>query len=580
MKLQNFILNFFPKPHLGNYSEFNFENKLLTPSHNGLNSILSWPPNVFLILYSIIEYTDKYRLLVSPQPHFSWDSLKRIKVMDICKSLDSSLNCQLNSSGVIHDKNFLLKKSMDCIFNKNNFNKNIYDLMNDELFCESVFLLLVSIDSFFKKNKSGEVNVNIKTALIKRNIRKIALSRNKENINSSNLADNHDMEGLIAQKYNTPQAGLTMNNLTQNLTYIKPSIKYHSVINKSSDYKVNKKEYNILFIPWPFIVKEEYFTPSVFITPPHDIDNYFGFFDYKPDLNFSHQHFLSYILSTIKRVGSLELIIFPETALSQKQFNNLQTLLIDTFGENAPSLLSGVYGNNDGIGENYALLSFIEESGNGFDTIRQDKHHRWFLERNQLRNYNLASSLDPNKKWWENIAIGRRKLTTLHTNNGVSLCPLVCEDLARQEPVAQAVRSIGPNLVVSLLLDGPQISSRWPGKYSAVLSDDPGSSVLSVTAFGMTQRSTGLGFNPSNQVALWSEPGKGSETLEVPSVDHAIVLELEIDQIEMWSLDGRCEKKPILRKRMHSTIALDTSHSVMALKQGISKFLSSRRSHV
>ncbi|HGX8477717.1 TPA: hypothetical protein ACJILO_004472, partial [Escherichia coli Nissle 1917] len=166
---------------------------------------------------------------------------------------------------------------------------------------------------------------------------------------------------------------------------------------------------------------------------------------------FSHQHFLSYILSTIKRVGSLELIIFPESALSQKHFNSLKTLLFETFGENAPSLLSGVYNSNDDIGENYALLSFIEESGNGFDTIRQDKHHRWCLERNQLRNYNLTSSLDPSKKWWENIAIGRRKLTTLHTNNGVSLCPLICEDLARQEPVAQAVRSIGPNLVVSLL---------------------------------------------------------------------------------------------------------------------------------
>lgn len=579
MKLQNFILNFFPKPHLRKYKEFGFENRLRTPYHDGLNSILSWPPNTFLILHSIIEYTDKYRLLVSPQPHFSWDKIKRKKVEDICESLDNYLNCQINSLGTTHDKDFILKKSLDCIFNKKNFDKNIYDLMNNESFCESVFLLLISIDSFFKKSNAGELNVNIKAALI---IRKITLFRlgNKQNINSSNLADNHDMEGLVTQKFNTPQSGLTMNNLTQNLACIKPAIKYHSVTNKSSDYKSHKKEYNILFIPWPFIVKEEYFSPSSFSSNKHDIDSYFGFFDYKPDSIFSHQHFLSYILSTIKRVGSLELIIFPESALSQKQFNSLKTLLFETFGENAPSLLSGVYSSNDDIGENYALLSFIEESGNGFDTIRQDKHHRWFLERNQLRNYNLASSLDPSKKWWENISIGRRKLTTLHTNNGVSLCPLICEDLARQEPVAQAVRSIGPNLVVSLLLDGPQISSRWPGKYSAVLSDDPGSSVLSVTAFGMTQRSTGLGFKPSTQIALWSEPGKGSETLELPSADHAIVLELEIEQTGMWSLDGRCETKPILRKRMHSTIALDTTQSVTALKQGIAKFLNSRRSHV
>lgn len=87
--------------------------------------------------------------------------------------------------------------------------------MNHESFCESVFLLLISIDSFFKKSNTGELNVNIKAALIRRHIRKIKSFRlyNKQNINSSNLADNHDMEGLVTQKFNTPQSGLTMNNL-------------------------------------------------------------------------------------------------------------------------------------------------------------------------------------------------------------------------------------------------------------------------------------------------------------------------------------------------------------------------------
>lgn len=209
------------------------------------------------------------------------------------------------------------------------------------------------------------------------------------------------------------------------------------------------------------------------------------------------------------------------------------------------------------IGKNQALLGFIDDSLLGFNTITQEKHHRWFLDKNQLRNYNLAASLAPSKKWWENIEVGKRKLTTLETQNGVILCPLICEDLARQEPVAQAVRAIGPNLVISLLLDGPQIAPRWPGKYAAVLSDDPGSSVLSVTALGMTLRATGLGHEPSKDIALWSEPGKPSETLQVSSKSGALLLELELESTRMWSIDGRFEEKPVLKKKMHTTLELE-----------------------
>ncbi len=84
---------------------------------------------------------------------------------------------------------------------------------------------------------------------------------------------------------------------------------------------------------------------------------------------------------------------------------------------------------------------------------------------------------------------------------------------------------MGPNFVVCLLLDGPQLSNRWPGKYAAVLADDPGSSVLSLTALGMTLRATGLGHPPSREVALWSEPGQGSETLILDDGAAGIVIE-------------------------------------------------------
>jgi hypothetical protein len=44
--------------------------------------------------------------------------------------------------------------------------------------------------------------------------------------------------------------------------------------------------------------------------------------------------------------------------------------------------------------------------------------------------------------------------------------------------VAELLRDVGPTLVVTILLDGPQLGSRWTARCASVLADDPGSAVL------------------------------------------------------------------------------------------------------
>jgi hypothetical protein len=44
--------------------------------------------------------------------------------------------------------------------------------------------------------------------------------------------------------------------------------------------------------------------------------------------------------------------------------------------------------------------------------------------------------------------------------------------------VAELLRDVGPALVVTILLDGPQLGSRWTAPCASVLADDPGSAVL------------------------------------------------------------------------------------------------------
>jgi hypothetical protein len=71
----------------------------------------------------------------------------------------------------------------------------------------------------------------------------------------------------------------------------------------------------------------------------------------------------------------------------------------------------------------------------------------------------------------------------------VTLAALVCDDLAQNDDVAELIRSVGPTCVLTALLDGPQLNSRWASRYASVLADDPGSAVMTLTSYGMVQRS-------------------------------------------------------------------------------------------
>ncbi len=134
------------------------------------------------------------------------------------------------------------------------------------------------------------------------------------------------------------------------------------------------------------------------------------------------------------------------------------------------------------------------------------------------------------------------------------MCVLVCEDLARPDPVGDVIRAVGPNLVIALLLDGPQIPSRWPGRYATVLAEDPGCSVLTLTSLGMAKlsRPTGLrGFKKhSHTIALWKDITGKTQPIELGRGDSA-VLSIKIDKRENWTADGRSSGKvagyPLLR---------------------------------
>jgi hypothetical protein len=180
--------------------------------------------------------------------------------------------------------------------------------------------------------------------------------------------------------------------------------------------------------------------------------------------------------------------------------------------------------------------------GRSVGVVQQRKHHRWRLDASQVRQYGLGTNLSHSRDWWEYIPLDERALTFVAINPWLTMVALICEDLARQDPAAELVRAVGPNLVISLLMDGPQLSARWPARYATVLADDPGSSVLTVTSIGMAELSRPPGVAPSRVVALWKDAKTGTPCeITLPRDADAIVLTLSAEYHEEWTADGRSD---------------------------------------
>jgi len=137
------------------------------------------------------------------------------------------------------------------------------------------------------------------------------------------------------------------------------------------------------------------------------------------------------------------------------------------------------------------------------------------------------------------MEVPRRSVQFVELGDGVTLASLVCEDLAQTDDVASVIRSVGPMIVVTPLLDGPQLSSRWGARYAGVLADDPGSAVLTLTSFGMAQRSRLPGQDSSPVVALWKGPGHGTHEIELEPGAQGILLSASADRAARRSFDGR-----------------------------------------
>jgi len=379
----------------------------------------------------------------------------------------------------------------------------------------------------------------------------------------------------VLPKSRTASLGCSLRSLCRNLALGPPITEVKTNWNNTPGSE-GSDLFNVLAIPFPWQFEHSVFKPSYpdsslcddsiskrwrwfeveqsWLPNSGDIDN----------IDKIVQEFMELIEEAEKKGGDVNCVVLPESVLTYEIFKALAEKLKDK-----DSLELLIAGTSDApktvlMGLNALLTDKPSESKHGnfvctalylrsgdsveYSVSAQHKHHRWKLDSQQISDYGAAGKLDPNYDWWENINISTRSLNFWNFRKKSSIATLVCEDLARNDPAQQVLRSVGPSLVFAILMDGAQLTSRWSGRFARALSSDPGCSVLTLTNLGiLRERRDGGRFEPSRKVALWADSKNGVRELALAKDAKALMLHLVGKPCNTNSLDGRSEADGALR---------------------------------
>lgn len=355
----------------------------------------------------------------------------------------------------------------------------------------------------------------------------------------------------VLPKALTPVTGCTTRSLSHHLALLpgRGQVASHWIVSSDDPGKAPEGPLNLLVVPFPYRVLASDFVKGG--SPVLPSAGYFGIEqgwleagEGMRDAVEGLERLVGDLIREVEREGrTVHEIVFPEAALTTPVLEALGKRLARRH-RGLERIMAGTLDRvGTGSGARLRNAASIVELRNGslIAHFAQRKHHRWRLDRGQIETYGLGDRLDPAIPWWEEIDVESREIYfALNRRNWVQAV-LVCEDLARTDPVLPVVHAVGPNLVLALLLDGPQLVHRWPARYATVLADDPGSAVLSVTALGMVERSRPPGVTVRRVVGLWKDSFRGAVELELPLDAQALLLSIGSDDRVQWTMDRRTD---------------------------------------
>jgi hypothetical protein len=359
-------------------------------------------------------------------------------------------------------------------------------------------------------------------------------------------------DGLsVLPKQHTPQTGLTFRSMSHHLALV-PSGEIRARWREQRP-KGSPDVFNLLLLPWPLEVGGADF--SLTRRSAHAPDSHDRAFDYKPRIARDERYASRWVAKAIREAnkpgGHVNALVLPECALTWAEFLHVENVAVQEGVMLIAGVRTPVANSNTTVNACVVQPRGLLNKGAATPEVLamsrfiQPKHHRWRLDRNQILQYGLGDRLPAVGRLWENITLHERDLNFISLGSWMTWCALICEDLARQEPAAEVVRAVGPNLVIALLMDGPQLTDRWSARYATGLAEDPGCSVLTLTNLGLLMRSRPLDrlgdpkFEPDRTIALWRDAISGPRELRLSPEDNACMLSLACHSEQEFTVDGR-----------------------------------------
>lgn len=491
-----------------------------------VDELLEWPPDVFAFAGTILERSQAYRFAVSPPAGRSWPARRSGWSDAVSEAAEAWCAWAEERDGSLPE---LVTRSWAVV-------RDAADTVLDDVgtgrawpVCEAL-LTLHAVSDESCAGMGVTIDLDRTSGFRARARARELLART----GSLSRLPGHRLR--VLPKGRTAAGGISYRSLSRYVCLRGPAVEVAWDRVPVRRAGAAHQHTNVLLLPWPLRVRQRDFRPVPGSVQRID-EEPFGVFEYEPaevlDLDL-----LDRVLATARdEVDSVDVVVLPESAVRRSEVDRLEAVLAQ---HRVTMLVTGVRDDGpvpEGLPANSVHVG-MSLAGRWWH-YRQNKHHRWFLDGSQIDQYHLAGALHPSVRWWEAMQVPRRSVQFVELGGGITFVAVVCEDLARLDEVADLLRAVGPTLALTLLLDGPQLASRWTARYAGVLADDPGSAVLTLSAYGMVERSRPPGRPPSSVVALWKDSTRGLREISLDPGAQGVLLSIAVDRGRRRAADGR-----------------------------------------
>jgi hypothetical protein len=505
------------------------------------DEFLNWPADLFALMHVILERSEVYRFVLSPPLGKEWPPNRLLGWPDMVEEAARQWSLWIaDKTAAFPD---LLEEEWSVFRDRADMPLNELAEGRDWRMCEALLTLHAIAD---------EACAGLGVSLDRSNGRACVYCAHGRELlaRTGSLARTPPHSLRVLPKVRTQLDGISLRSFSRYVCVLSRSVdvRWHRIPVRRNGTGPGVRHANLLLLPWPLRVRESDFHPSNGSMQRLSKDG-FGFFEFAPSEKLDLDLVERLILSARDEVDSVDVVLLPESAVEETEVPALEAVLarygVTMLGagvrQRSPQL-GRLSSNWVHVGVNPRLekgASLLDSAGGEWFHIRQNKHHRWSLDERQVLQYHLGGALHPHIRWWEATDVPRRAIHFSELGDEITVVSLVCQDLAQMDDVAEVIRSVGPTVVYTPLLDGPQLNSRWAARYASVLADDPGSAVLTLTSYGMVQRSRPRGRDTSPVVALWKDPVRGFREIPLETGAEGVLLTVCGDCTTRTSRDGR-----------------------------------------